>query len=280
LLHAWRLPALRALAVLRGARRLPLVASCVRNKWPDSFRFGELDRWLLRRARSITAHGPWEAGRLRRLGLGGEQVVELPLAVAPPVSVASRAEVSRGFGLPDDSRWLVTVGPLARQKGYRDAIWAFDLLRHPHAQLHLLVIGQGPDRPRLERFARAIQIDDRVHFVGAHPDVPSLLAAAEAVWIAGRVEAGHNVALEAMAAASPVLASRLPGLAGIVVEGETGFLIRPGDKAGLARQTRRLMEDASLRGQLGEAGRQRVARSFALTSAVARLGELYDGLMD
>jgi glycosyltransferase involved in cell wall biosynthesis len=275
LVHAWGLPALRALALLPGTVRWPLVVSNAGNEARDPLLPGWLDRWLLRRATRVTARGSVDAGLLRAHGIQEDRIVQLPPAVAGD---APRPETCLNLGLPAGSRFLVVVGPLEKFKGFREAIWAFDLVRPPHRELHLLLIGRGPDRQRLERFARTIQVTDGVHFLGEYPDVPSLLAGAEAVWVPSRADTGHNVALEAMAAGCPVIASRRPGLAELVVEGETGFLIRPGDKAALARQTRRLLDEPELRQRLGEAARRHAAGHFALGAAVARLAELYESV--
>jgi glycogen synthase len=101
------------------------------------------------------------------------------------------------------------------------------------------------------------------------------MARSEVVWVPSLADGGARVALEAMAAGRPVVASRLPGLAEVVVEGETGFLVPPGDKIALARQTRRLLADAELRRRLGQAGRARIAQHFAARVAVERMAGLY-----
>jgi glycosyltransferase involved in cell wall biosynthesis len=275
-LHAWGLPALRILNLVPGMARAPLVVSNVANTGPKGFRLDWLDRWLLRRTDRVMVSSSAAAGQLRALGLNEDRIILVRPAVADVATAMSRAEVCRSFGLPEDGRPLVAVGPLEQHKGFREAIWAFDLLRHPHGELHLVLVGNGPDRQRLERFARAIEVTNCVHFVGDYPDVPALLTRAEAVWVPSRADTGHNVTLEAMAAGCPVIASRWPGLAEIVVEGETGFLIRPGDKAALARQTRRLLDDGELRQRMGETARHRAATHFSLGAAVARLAALYD----
>jgi glycosyltransferase involved in cell wall biosynthesis len=80
-----------------------------------------------------------------------------------------------------------------------------------------------------------------------------------------------------MAAGRPVVASRLPELTEIIVDGETGFLVPPGDKTALARQTRRLLEDADLARRLGEAGRRRAAECFSLARLIQQCSGLYEG---
>ena len=81
-----------------------------------------------------------------------------------------------------------------------------------------------------------------------------------------------------MAAERPVVASRWPGLAEIIVDGETGFMVAPGNKGALARQTRLLLDDDDLRRRMGQAGRKRVEKSFAAAAMVERFVHVYDKL--
>jgi len=149
-----------------------------------------------------------------------------------------------------------------------------------YPDLHLLLAGAGPERPRLEQFVASIHLRSRVHFTGIAPDLAELLARAEVVWVPSRADAGLNTALEAMAAGRPVVASRLPGLAEVVADGETGMLVAPGDKVALARQTRLLLDDAARRRRLGEAGRQRARSHFAVEALVRRYSDLYQELVN
>jgi glycosyltransferase involved in cell wall biosynthesis len=89
-----------------------------------------------------------------------------------------------------------------------------------------------------------------------------------------------NVALEAMAAGRPVLASRLPALAEIVVAGETGLFFPPGNKVAMARQTRILLDNEDQRKKLGEAGRERARRHFGVQRAVAQYAEIYESAVN
>jgi glycosyltransferase involved in cell wall biosynthesis len=83
------------------------------------------------------------------------------------------------------------------------------------------------------------------------------------------------VALEAMAMKVPVIASRIGGLAEIVVNEKTGFLVPPGDADALAEAIRTLTENPEMRRNMGEAGRQRVAEVFSIESTIRRTEELY-----
>src|SRR5262249_30321832 len=221
-----------------------------------------------------------EAQHVRQLGVAESKIDVLPPGVAPCGTTRPAPEsLGRSLGLPAGARLLMGAGPLEPHKGFRDAIWAFDILKYLGHDWHLILIGDGPERARLEAFTRAIGAVGHVHFVDPRADVPELLAQAEVVWVPSRADSGVQVALEAMAAGRPVIASRMPGLAEVVVDGETGFLIPPGDKVALARQTRVLMEDAQLRDRMGAAGRERAGRRFAAPEWVRHWVRLYEAAL-
>ena len=263
--HLWGRTALRAGAALGGVRgvgRLFVSAAAApgrRTPWPD--------RWLLRRA-VVVAFGEAEADRCRRLGVRPGRVAVVAPGVRPAPPPAEAVETPPG-------RLILGVGPLRPRKGFRDAVWALDVLHYLYEDLRLALVGDGPDRPRLEQFARTAQVERRVIFTGRLPDPAPWLHASEVVWVPSRVGGGVCAALEAMAAGRPVIATRLPALAEIVVEG-VGRLVPPGDKTELARQTRFLLNDPDRRRAYGAAGRRRAAEHFSVEGLVRRCAELYE----
>jgi glycosyltransferase involved in cell wall biosynthesis len=265
--HAWGPAALRAVTAFRSSARL-LVSAAL----PPGGRPGMVDRWLLRRADGVLAAGLAQAERYRRLGVAAQRLHVLRLGVAPPEPGAAAAAP----GLPPGARVVLGVGPLAPHKGFRDAIWAFDILRFLYADLRLVLLGEGPGRAALEHFARAAGVAPDAHFLGRVPSVGPWLARAEVVWVPSLRPAGVGAALEAMAAGRPVVASDLPELREVVADGETGRLFKPGDKAALARQTRALLEDAGLRRRLGAAAREHARKHFGAAGAVRQAARLYE----
>jgi glycosyltransferase involved in cell wall biosynthesis len=266
-IHAWGPTALRAAAL--AARTGRLFASAVLN---PAGRPSWLDRWLLGRAHRVVAVGQTEAERYRGLGVAEDRLALLPLAaeLPPPAAPAQT-------GLPPDARVILAVGPVHAHKGLREAVWAFDILAQLHANLHLVIAGTGPDLDRVQAFARNPGVIGRAHLLGPCPDLAPWLARAEVVWVPSLRPCGRQSALEAQAAARPVVASRLPALAEVVADGVTGLLVPPDDKAALARATCALLDDPALRRRLGEAGQRRVAEQFSPTGLAEQAARLYFG---
>jgi glycosyltransferase involved in cell wall biosynthesis len=266
--HLWGRTALRAAAVLgglRGAGRLFVSGAAAPGR-----RAVWLDGWQLRRADVVLAFSEAEADRCRRLGVHAERVAVVAPGVRPAVAPDAAVEMPVG-------RLLLGIGPIEPHKGFRDAVWALDILRYLYDDLRLALAGDGSDRPRVEEFARAIEVDNRVVFLGRRPDLAPWLHSAELVWIPSRTGGGVCAALEAMAAGRPVIATRLPDLAEVVADGAVGCLVPPGDKTELARQTRFLLNDPDRRRAYGEAGRRRAAEHFSVEKLVRRCAALYEG---
>jgi glycosyltransferase involved in cell wall biosynthesis len=282
LIHCCDMTALRALALVgnrAGSRlivTLPFATQYFRSL-KDFRSIWRLDRWLLRTADRLVVQFPADLDCWRACGLG--ELVVVPPGVASRRHLdVDRSEACRALGLPRHLRWLLCVGPLEVHKGFRDAIWTFNILGFLFPDVRLVFVGDGPDRERLERFTTVISAE-RFLMAGAQADLELVLAHADAIWIPSRRPSGINVALEAMAAGKPVVATHLPRLAEIVVEGETGFLVPPGDKGRLARQTRLLLEDTDLRCRLGEAGRRRVESHYSVAQLAQRLADLYESVV-
>jgi glycosyltransferase involved in cell wall biosynthesis len=268
--HAWGAASLRAVLLSGIATPRQLVVSGV---LPPVREPGWLDRGLLRRRGRVIAFGSAEAERYRRLGIAAERLTEAPLATDPdwPSAVPAAATF-----LPDDAgRVILGVGPLESHKSFRDAIWTFDILHFLYDDLRLVIAGAGPDRARVEDFARVTGPARRISCPGSLGDLAALRRRAVLAWIPGRA-GGVQVALEAMSAGLAVVASRTPRLTEVVAHGTTGLLATPGDKADFARQTRHLLEDDDRRRALGEAGRKLAAARFIPGGMVEACARAYE----
>ena len=148
---------------------------------------------------------------------------------------------------------ILCVARLAPEKGIDTLLDA--MKRLPDARL--IVAGDGPERTALESRA-----GKNVAFLGFVEDIPALLGQVAIVAVPSRSEGLGLSALEAMAAGKPVVASSVGGLREVVVHGETGLLVPPGDPDALAEALKSLFEDPERARKMGEAGRARIRAEF------------------
>jgi glycosyltransferase involved in cell wall biosynthesis len=216
-----------------------------------------------------------------RHGLPADRFAVIPSGTPTPrASDVTRAEMLRELRLPADARLIGVVGSLLPDKRVQDLIWAADLLRVLHDNLRLLIIGNGPDRQQLERYARLASDLDHIQFVGERSDMWRIMPHLDVLWNASENHGVSVAILEAMAAGVPVIASDTPCNRELVVEGETGFLIPLGSRAGRAaraRWTDRIVTDSDFSGRLTAASHRRVAEYFSAERMVEKYGEVYSG---
>ena len=164
-------------------------------------------------------------------------------------------------------------------KGHDYLIEGVARLRHTHP-IRLMIAGEGPERPRLESLARATGANDVIDFRGLVHDMPEFWASADVVAIpsAEFTEACPMTPLEAMASSKPVIASRNGGLPELVVNGETGLLVPPGDADALAHAIGLYANSHEMRESHGAAGRARAHGEFHITRCAQTYLELFDEL--
>jgi glycosyltransferase involved in cell wall biosynthesis len=172
---------------------------------------------------------------------------------------------------------LIFVGRVVEQKGLGVLFDSLGLLADTAPDLEVLVVGDGPDRAALERRAGAQGLGDRVRFVGSKPpsEVSELLQTADIFVLPSFAEGVPVVVMEALAAGLPVVASFVGGMAELVEDGVTGYLIPPGDPAPLAARVEALIDDPETRNRMGQAGRAKVVAEFDATVEARRLGSLF-----
>jgi len=173
---------------------------------------------------------------------------------------------------------ILFVGRLVRRKGLIYLIRACELL-NKHYNIELRVVGNGPERKRLESYCKMKGLDF-VKFLGDLPrkKVIEEYLSCDIFCLPSLHEAFGIVLLEAMAAKKPVVATRVGGIPEVVVDGETGALVPPRDVEALAEALEKLIVDEGLRYRMGMKGYER-ARYFTWKRAAKRLKEIYGSLL-
>lgn len=186
---------------------------------------------------------------------------------------------SLGIGVED-----VVIGSVSRlfddHKRVTDLIAAFASLAGSRHGLHLVIVGDGRDADQMKAAASDTGFGDRIHFVGRHNPADAYYAIMDVFAIASSREAFGLVAAEAMRAGLPVVATRVGGLAEIVIDGRTGFLVPLLDPRSLASALQRLVDCRELREQMGTAGRMRADGCYSVERYLAEVRSLYLDLVD
>ncbi|MEO8089903.1 MAG: glycosyltransferase [Gemmatimonadales bacterium] len=262
---------------------VPLVVTSIRSE-----RNGSAARdWLMRLTNwmdhSCTTNSQQVADSLMSRGLlSRRKLTVIPNGVdnaALTASTDERARTREELGLaPTDFLWLA-IGRLWEQKDYPTLLRAFHGLRSPSARL--AIAGRGPLLEDLRLQAGQLGIGKQVMLLGVRHDVGALLGAADALVLSSAWEGMPNVVMEALAAAKPVVATQVGGVAELVQPGRSGFLAPPGDADALSRAMGELMSlPADQRRQMGLHGRDHIAAHYGLATMAERWTALYEYLMN
>jgi glycosyltransferase involved in cell wall biosynthesis len=211
-------------------------------------------RRALANAAIVLANSAGMAERARALGAQHTRVVHLGTDLPPEPALTA----------PRDPH-LVTVSNLVARKRHADVLRALWLLRVPYPDLRWVVVGDGPERPALERMAGELGLRGRVEFRGAlAPDLAIATARAGSVFVLPSVEEAFGVAyVEAMAGSVPAIGCQgEPGPEEIAAAGGGMRLVPPADPEALAAELRALLDEPGWRAELGAQARATVAAGF------------------
>lgn len=238
-------------------------------------------------ARYVAVSADLENWLRENVGIAPAKVVCIPNGIDTVryVGVAGSRELRPLLGAfaPPGTVVVVNVGRLDPVKDQSGLIAAFKLLCDSSpttaARWRLTIVGEGTCRKDLETQIARLGLADRVCLLGDRKDVPEILAECDVFALSSVAEGIPLTLLEAMAAGLPIVATRVGGVGEVVADGVTGTLVEPGKPGVLARALRSYVEDASRRGQHGDAGRQRVEQRFSLSAMLAGYTSLYDEVL-
>lgn len=268
---------------------LPLLAPWVAfhhgYTWPAwrSRIYNEFDRWSLRGAvKVLTVSYPFQR-ELERKGVRAERIEIIHNAIRPDWGAhASRPDAAGALRaqlrIGADRKVLLIVGRLSREKDHLTLLDAVNRLRN-RLSPYLLIVGDGPERPRIERKIRALGLEEFVYLTGQQQSAEPYYGIADAVILSSLSEGSPNALLEAMAAGVPVVATAVGGIPEIVTHGEGALLVKPGDAGSMADSIARVLENRAIAESITAQARQLIRERYGPERRMRRLVEIYRELV-
>jgi glycosyltransferase involved in cell wall biosynthesis len=221
----------------------------------------------------LVALGVAPASKFEVIRLG----IELEQRVAP--DDGARKETRRQLGLPGDPFLVGWVGRMTAVKRTDLVVRVLRRLVDRGVDAHLLLVGDGPDRDGLERYAHDLGVIRRCLFLGYQEDVARYYEAMDALLLPSVNEGTPVSVIESLAAGRPAVATRVGGTPDVVRDGVDGFLVDSDDADDLAARLAELAADPARRAQMGAAGRERVLERYAVDRLVDDVDALYRRLL-
>jgi glycosyltransferase involved in cell wall biosynthesis/GT2 family glycosyltransferase len=231
------------------------------------------ERWAARISTAVICVS--EHDRQKALGMriaAPDRLAVIHNGIAP----ARWAQASRPAN-PSGAGVVVSVARLTDQKDPVTLLRAWKQVPGPH---RLRLAGGGPLRPALEAMVRQEGLTGRVDLLGERDDVPQILSGADLFALSSRWEGLPFAIIEAMMSGLAVVATEVDGVPELVVDGETGLLVPPGDPDALAGALARLLSDPVLCRQMGEAGRRRALERFTESRMLEETARLYARVLE
>ena len=179
------------------------------------------------------------------------------------------------IGFSKDDTVLLAIARLEPQKGHKILLQSLSLIHEEFPAIRLVCLGTGALKDELTRLTQELNIESLVRFVGFQSNVADWLAAADISVLPSFYEGLPLTAIETLAAKVPLVATAVDGTPEVVIDGETGILVPPGDPQALAQAIGRLVREPELRRNLALRGRERVVERFTIQRQVEQTASLY-----
>jgi L-malate glycosyltransferase len=267
ILHAHDAHAFGLAALCAAVTRAPLVVT-------RRVVFPLRQRFFWRRARRIIAISNAVREALLAEGLEPERVIVIPSAVdLDALSAAPSEDIRHRLGLPKNGQVAVSLGALTPEKGQLTLVAAAARLVRDLPDLHWVLVGDGPLRPRLEGQIADQGLQSRFHLVSHMADPEQALAGADLYVLSSTSEGLGSSVLAAMALGIPVVATRVGGIPDLLGSGR-GIMVEPQNPAAFADAVRRVVTDSELRQELTRAAREDLGM-YSLDAMAERVLSVY-----
>jgi glycosyltransferase involved in cell wall biosynthesis len=278
LVHANEAHGVTSAWLARAHRRVPLVVS---RRVGFPIKADNFARARYRAAARIVPISQWVAGILAKSGIPIEQMtvvyegVEVSRLPSPQIRHAARAR----FGVTDDSPLIGCVGVLLPDKGQDSLIRAVAAIRSEFPALKLLLVGDGPDKRRLQQLAAKLNVTDAIIFAGFVSSMESVYPALDLFAFPSRFEGLGTSLLSAMSYEIPSVAFDTCAFPEIIEHGRSGLLAELNNDESLANSIAAILRNPEIALQIGRAARKRIEQKFSAPKMVDSMLAVYDSLL-
>jgi glycosyltransferase involved in cell wall biosynthesis len=246
--------------------------------------FREIERGFAKASDALVAVSPEVRDELVALGIAPRDkfaVVRLGIPLEERLGDPSADLDYRAlYGIAPSAFVVGWVGRMTAVKDAGTVLQIVRALRRRGVDAALCMVGDGPDRDRLEQLAHDLEIARSCFFVGYQADVAGFYRLFDAFLLPSVNEGTPVSAIEALAAATPVVATSVGGVPDVVRDGVDGYLVSMGDVEGAAKKLAALAADPELRDRLGSSGRARVLSRYSVARLVDDIDRLYRSLLE
>jgi len=278
IVHTWLFAANAYGRSAARSARVPVILGSERSvdPWKGSWQLA-IDRYLAKCTLGITTNSRGVVDFYAGHGIPRELFHVIPNGIPhrDPAHEITREEAFRRLGIDPTRKLILSIGRLWPQKGYKDLIWSAETLRVLRGDTSFAILGEGPERARLEEFRDNVRAASEVYLVGHRDDAMQILPHADLLWNGSLYEGQSNVILEAMQSRVLVMASDIPGNRDLVQDEVTGILFPVGDVDRLMRVSHQLLDDPEARRRMIDAAEQRVRSENDLQVMIDRHSQYY-----
>lgn len=240
-----------------------------------------VDNWCIPRYRHVIAVSPKLRDHCLKLGVKPHRLSYIPNAIDPDeyLRQSTPQAIRYDLGVRADRLVIGVVGRLSKEKGVDRALKLVARLRDQHPLVELHLVGDGPERDRLEHLAAAMNIADRTCFWGWQESARRFYEMMDLVLLPSHTEGLPNTVLEAMAMGLPVAATDVGGVRDLLDDGACGVIL-PQLETIWPTLIEPLLSDAALRATLGQRSRWRIEEHFSFDTRMQRIAQVYDKVLE
>lgn len=249
--------------------------------WPTlkARTYNQLDRWSLRTAKQVLTVSVPFRDQLVAVGVRPERIQIIHNAIPPAWGAnscqpAEAARLRAEAGIPAERKVILIVGRLSREKDHLTLLDAVNRLR-PAIAPHLIIVGDGPEKSRIEEKIRQLGLEAFVTLTGHQSSAEPWYGLADVAVLSSLSEGSPNALLEAMATNVPVVATAVGGVPEIVTDEESALLVRPGDPEAMSAALARILSDPELAARLRQRSHQLIVERHAPEARVRKLIAIY-----